>query len=125
MNNRERFKAANFVTLGSEANKETIVDDIVKGLENTEKDKSTPEKKETSKPAVQEIKVPTTNTPKKFGRPRKFKKGEDTKVCGIKMLKSEADFLEEYGGKYGGKTGYVTHLVRQEMERLGVKVENR
>ena len=52
------------------------------------------------------------------GRPRKFKKEENTVVLGIRVLEEEARFLEKYGGEYGGKTGYVTHLIRQEMERL-------
>lgn len=49
---RERFKKANsFVQLGSEANKETIVDDIIKDLD------STPEKKDEKKPVVVEAPV--------------------------------------------------------------------
>ena len=54
------------------------------------------------------------------GRPRKFAKDENTVVLGIRVKEEEALFLEEYGGKYGGKTGYVTHLIQKEMERLGV-----
>lgn len=52
------------------------------------------------------------------GRPRKFKKDDNTVVLGIRVLEEEARFLEEFGGKYGGKTGYVTYLIRKEMERL-------
>lgn len=55
---------------------------------------------------------------RKPGRPRKFKKDANTEVIGVRLLSEEVRFLEEYGGKYGGKTGYVTHLIRQEMERI-------
>ena len=55
---------------------------------------------------------------KKPGRPRKFENTEDTVVLGIRVLKEEAKFLEKFGGEYGGKTGYVTHLIRQEMKRI-------
>lgn len=58
---------------------------------------------------------PTKKAP---GRPRKFKKDDNTVVLGIRVLEEEARFLEEFGGKYGGKTGYVTYLIRKEMERL-------
>ena len=54
---------------------------------------------------------------KKPGRPRKFQKNEKTVVLGIKVKEEEARFLEEYGGKYGGKTGYVTYLIQQEMKK--------
>ena len=57
---------------------------------------------------------------KKPGRPRKFKEGEKTEVIGVRLLDNEVRFLEEYGGKFGGKTGYVTYLIREEMKRLNV-----
>ena len=57
---------------------------------------------------------------KKPGRPRKYKEGEKTEVIGVRLLDSEVRFLEEYGGKFGGKTGYVTYLIREEMKRLNV-----
>lgn len=52
------------------------------------------------------------------GRPRKFKKDDKTEVIGVRLLAEEVRFLEEFGGKYGGKTGYVTYLIRKEMERM-------
>lgn len=55
---------------------------------------------------------------KKPGRPRKFENTDETVVLGIRVLKEEAKFLEKFGGEYGGKTGYVTHLIRQEMKRI-------
>ena len=65
--------------------------------------------------------VESTATPaKKPGRPRKYKEGEKTEVIGVRLLDNEVRFLEEYGGKYGGKTGYVTYLIREEMKRLNV-----
>ena len=64
-------------------------------------------------------KVVSDDSKKKFGRPRKFQEGEPVKTIGVKLRASEAKFLEEYGGKYGGKTGYVTYLIREEMNRLG------
>ena len=66
------------------------------------------------------VKEAVQKATKKFGRPRKFLEGEDTKVIGVKLRMNEVTFLEEYGGKYGGKTGYVTFLIRKEMERMGV-----
>ena len=54
----------------------------------------------------------------KPGRPRKYEKTDATVVLGIRVLKEEAKFLEKYGGEYGGKTGYVTHLIRKEMKRV-------
>ena len=73
-------------------------------------------------PKVETVKVPEIidkPTPKRPpGRPRKFKKDEKTEVIGVRLLAEEVRFLEEYGGKYGGKTGYVTYLIRKEMERM-------
>lgn len=73
-------------------------------------------------PKVEAVKVPEIidkPTPKRPpGRPRKFKKDEKTEVIGVRLLAEEVRFLEEYGGKYGGKTGYVTYLIRKEMERM-------
>ena len=64
--------------------------------------------------------VPNTGEKKIGGRPRKYGVDEDTKVIGVKLRLNEVSFLEEYGGKFGGKTGYVTYLIHKEMERLGV-----
>lgn len=52
------------------------------------------------------------------GRPRKFKKNEETVVLGIRVKKEEAEFLERHGGAFGGKTGYVTLLIQEEMRNF-------
>ena len=70
-------------------------------------------------PIKEPVQIESLKSPKRApGRPRKFKKDDNTVVLGIRVLEEEARFLEEYGGKYGGKTGYVTYLIRKEMERL-------
>ncbi len=60
---------------------------------------------------------------RKPGRPRKFKENDKTEVIGVRLLENEVRFLEEYGGKFGGKTGYVTYLVREEMKKRGVHID--
>jgi len=92
------------------------------------------EPSEQAKPAAQENKQPeptpqpVTEVAKKKpatakkkaspGRPKKFNDINDTEILGIRVLKSEARFLEEHGGIYGGKTGYVRKLVQEEMRRI-------
>jgi len=83
---------------------------LLAGLDNLNK----PAKEEPVKPEI--VNKPDPKRPP--GRPRKFKKDEKTAVIGVKLLEEEVRFLEEYGGKYGGKTGYVTYLVRQEMDKI-------
>lgn len=103
MSARDNIKNSNMIGLDNESGAETIVDVIQQDFE-------------------EDVKVPKVKkaAPKKKapGRPRKFAKDEDTVVLGIRVKKEEALFLEEYGGKFGGKTGYVTHLIRQEMDRV-------
>lgn len=102
MSARDNIKNSNMVGLDNESGAETIVDVIQQDFEGVKAPKVTK--------AAPKKKAP--------GRPRKFAKDEDTVVLGIRVKKEEALFLEEYGGKFGGKTGYVTHLIRQEMDRV-------
>lgn len=103
MSARDNIKNTNMIGLDNESGAETIVDVI---QQDFEEDVKAPKVKK----AEHKKKAP--------GRPRKFAKDEDTVVLGIRVKKEEALFLEEYGGKFGGKTGYVTHLIRQEMDRV-------
>lgn len=105
MSARDKFKNSNMLGLNNESGAETITDVIRQNLEEQPlKAKKTPSKAAAKKRAP--------------GRPRKFAKNETTVVLGIRVKQEEALFLEEYGGKFGGKTGYVTHLIRQEMDRV-------
>ena len=105
MSARDKFKNSNMLGLNNESGAETITDVIQQNLEEQPlKAKKTPSKAAAKKRAP--------------GRPRKFAKNEATVVLGIRVKQEEALFLEEYGGKFGGKTGYVTHLIRQEMDRV-------
>lgn len=94
---------------------------VLTGLHNLDPNKQKPVEE---KPAPEPVKIeePKKPTPAKKrrapGRPRKFNKDEETVVLGIRVKKEEASFLEIHGGKYGGKTGYVTHLIREEMKRI-------
>ena len=111
MSARDRFKAANFVGLDNNSS-QNLTNSIIDNLESEKKD---------PKPEVIEelvVKAASTKKNKVMGRPRKFPKGKKTVTLGIKVLDEENRFLEEYGWKYGGKTGYVTHLIRKEMERV-------
>ena len=108
MSARDNIKKANMVSLDSERKVETIVDDIQNQFENME---ASDEIKE----VIPEVKPIKKKAP---GRPRKFAKDENTVVLGIRVKEEEALFLEEYGGKFGGKTGYVTYLIRQEMNKV-------
>lgn len=103
MSARDNIKNTNMIGLDNESGAETIVDVI---QQDFEEDVKAPKVKKAE---------PKKKAP---GRPRKFAKDEDTVVLGIRVKKEEALFLEEYGGKFGGKTGYVTHLIRQEMDRV-------
>ena len=106
-------------------------EDMLVGLDNIlgKKNESTPVKSDVSPEPISTItpikRVEDISSPKqtkrKPGRPRKFKEDDETFVIGVKLLVNEARFLEEYGGKYGGKTGYVTYLIREEMKRRGVQ----
>lgn len=110
--NREKLKEmmATSRNIAEESTRTTVIDDLVEEYDRVE----------TAKEAGLLPEAPQEKPAKKRapGRPRKFSKDEDTVVLGIRVKKEEALFLEEYGGKFGGKTGYVTHLIRQEMDRV-------
>ena len=125
MSARDRFKAANnnFVKLGSEANKETIVDAIMNDLDKAEA-------KNTQKEIVpvEEIKnvtpivpvTPTVQSPlievtdkSRVGRP---KEGESQKISA--KLKIENYYHARLvGGKYGGMTAYINYLIEQDRKK--------
>lgn len=105
MSARDNIKKANMVSLNNNHKVETIVDDIQNNLLNhVEENDPEPPKPKTKKRAP--------------GRPRKFSKDESTVFLGIQVKEEEARFLEKFGGEYGGKTGYVTKLIREEMARV-------
>ncbi len=112
--NRDRLKLKQAMELSAIDPKSekgtTIIDELAEAYD----------KKESEKEAGLLPEAPQEKPAKKRapGRPRKFAKDENTVVLGIRVRKEEALFLEEYGGKFGGKTGYVTQLIRQEMERV-------
>lgn len=108
MSARDNIKKANMVSLNSERKVETIVDDIQNQIESLAASKEIQNDVPEAKPAKKK-------TP---GRPRKFSKDENTVFLGIQVKEEEARFLEKYGGEFGGKTGYVTRLIRQEMDRV-------
>lgn len=125
MSARDRFKAANnvnFVKLGSEANKETIVDDIVNGLKEEEKESS-----ESKKLPVKDVipVKPTENVTEsplidvidksKVGRP---KEGESKKIL-VNLKIDNYYHARLIGGKYGGMTAYVNYLIEQDRKKEG------
>lgn len=94
---------------------------MVAGLANIDPEMAKPvvEKVEAPEPEpTQEDPIITAPVEKNVGgRPRKYKPEDGAKVVSVKLKSDEIAFLEEYGGKFGGKTGYITYLVRQEMDR--------
>ncbi len=83
---RERFKKANnFVHLGSEGNKETIVDEIVNGLEETPK-------KSQKKTEPSEIKEVKTSSPKEKQEPTQKKETPVAKT--LEMPKTEEVYVQ-------------------------------
>lgn len=123
MSARDRFKAANnvnFVKLGSEANKETIVDDIVNGLEEEKKESNTPESLQAEE--VKPVKTVSTTTESplidvidksKVGRP---KEGETKKIL-VSLKIDNYYHARLVGGKYGGMTAYVNYLIEQDRKK--------
>ena len=109
MSARDKFKSSNMMGLNNESGAETITDLI---QNNLEADQDAGEAKPLEKP----IEKPKSHK-RAPGRPRKFAVDEPTVVLGIRVKEEEAAFLERHGGAFGGKTGYVTMLIREEMRR--------
>lgn len=97
---------------------ETIMDDVLNNYEETEK-----------KPVmVEPMGLPERPKEKKIaaykigGRPKKYQ-GECKNIKLVLPLETH-NFLQEYGGKYGGVTGYIQHLVDEEINRRSKKNDN-
>ena len=119
MSARDKFKSSNMMGLNNESGAETITDLI---QNNLEADAAPEPPKPIDPPAEAPIKK--ANTKKRApGRPRKFAANEKTVVLGIRVPAHYDDFLQEHGGIYGGKTGYVTHLIRKEMLKYWAEEE--
>lgn len=114
MSARDKFKSSNMMGLNNESGAETITDLI---QNNLEADVSTEPHRQIDSPAEE---PPKSAKSKKRapGRPRKFSAGEKTVVLGIRVPEHYDYFLKTYGGKYGGKTEYINHLIREEMNRV-------
>lgn len=129
MSARDRLKTANatnFVTLGSEANKETIVDDILNNLDKAEE-------KSAAKENIPNVEVkavtpvepvtfvtPVTNSPlievtdkSRVGRP----KGAEGKNISAKLKIENYNHARIVGGKYGGMTAYINYLIEQDRNK--------
>ena len=115
MSARDKFKSSNMMGLNNESGAETITDLI---QNNLEADQST----EKIKPIEKPVEKPKSRK-RAPGRPRKFSEDERTVVLGIRVPEHFDAFLQEHGGIYGGKTGYVTHLIRKEMIRYWAEEE--
>lgn len=131
MSARDRFKAANnnFVKLGSESNKETIVDDIINDLDKAEEKSSVKE----NIPVVEVNSVapitpvtsvtpvaPVTSSPlvevtdkSRVGRPSQ---GE-SKNLSVKLKIENYYHARLVGGKYGGMTAYINYLIEQDRKK--------
>lgn len=114
MSARDKFKSSNMMGLNNESGAETITDLIQNNLEAD----VSPEPHRQIDPPAEMTHQSTKKQKRAPGRPRKFAKDEHTVVLGIRVKEEEAAFLERYGGSFGGKTGYVTLLIREEMRRV-------
>ena len=126
---RDRFKKANnnFVHLGSEANKETIVDDIIEGLESQEKKNEDPEppKKEVSVDIKEELKPiieardTIEKTKRKAGRKPKYANTKEMIRLNMSFPEENYMFIKKNGWEFDGMNGFVNHLIEEEMKRRG------
>ena len=55
------------------------------------------------------------------GRPFKYDENEVVEVLGVRIPDYQMRFLEENCGRYGGKTGYIRHIIEEEMKRVNSK----
>lgn len=100
---------------------------VLTGLHNLDPNKQKPveERPIEEKPAPQPeiMKEPKANvTPRKKkrapGRPFKYDENEVVEVLGVRIPDYQMRFLEENCGRYGGKTGYIRHIIEEEMKRI-------
>ena len=122
MSARDRFKAANnFVTLGSEANKETIVDDIINNLDKAE-EKSTPKNDRIFKQLTPKVTPVTTSTElinvidkSKVGRPKLY--DGVYKPISARLKMENYEYARNVGGRFGGMNAYINYLIEQDRKR--------
>lgn len=60
---------------------------------------------------------PTNESVNKGGRPLEYI--EKPKQIKLMLPPAQYNFLRDNGGRYGGMTKYIQHLVEKEMERTG------
>ena len=63
-------------------------------------------------------KAPSKSKKRAPGRPTKYTDDEVLVVLGARIPEEQMEFITRYGGAYGGKTGYIQHLIAKEMERV-------
>lgn len=124
MSARDRLKTANatnFVTLGSEANKETIVDDIINNLDKAE-EKSTPKNDSIFKQLTPKVTPVTTSTElinvidkSKVGRPKLY--DGVYKPISARLKMENYEYARNVGGRFGGMNAYINYLIEQDRKR--------
>ncbi len=94
---------------------------VLTGLHNLDPNKQKPvEEKPAPEPVkIEEPKKPTPAKKKRApGRPFKYDANEVVEVLGVRIPDYQMRFLEENCGRYGGKTGYIRHIIEEEMKRV-------
>ena len=118
MSARDRFKAANnFVKLGSEANKETIVDDIMNNLDKAE-EKSKPKNDSIFKQPTPKVTPVTTSAElidvidkSNVGRPKLY--DGVYKPISARLKMENYEYARIAGGKYGGMNAFINWLIEE------------
>ena len=106
--------ADNFVKLGSEANKETFVEEVIKDIDKQE-EKSSQSTEPIPKPTTTLIDVTDKS---KVGRPKVYQ--EESKVISVRLKMSNYEQARTIGGLYGGYTGYINYLIEQDLKQRKV-----
>lgn len=94
-----------------------------RALDFPKEEKSSVEKEVLPEPIIEPVKEvfivkEEKSKPKKFGRPQKYKNTDKVIKVAAYLLEDEVKFLEKFGGEFGGKSGYIKHLVDLEMKRV-------
>lgn len=111
-----RFKdlySENFVKLGSEANKETFVEEVIKDIDKQEEKSSAP----ADLPEEPKTVLINVTDKSKVGRPKVY---EDSKVISVRLKMSNYEQVRILGGLYGGYTGYINYLIEQDIKQRKV-----
>ncbi len=132
MSARDRFKKANqnFISLGeNEANKPTVVDDIVNtyndAMDKKEEDpvvEIKEEKKEDQAPvkkAKEEESKPIPKSSIKVGRKKKYENIKEMVRLNIYFPDENYMFIKKHAWEHDSMNGFINHLIEEERKRRG------